>query len=86
VPEGSFTFRLTPFRVAAIFVAVFVLDADLHATAGPIFIVVTPVVPLAIRAVATAPTQMNKAIDGDATLVQTLFREITASRGGAARK
>jgi hypothetical protein len=38
---------LTPMRVAAIFlvaaifVAVFVLGADLHATASPIFIVVT---------------------------------------------
>ena len=32
-------------------VAVFVLDADYHATAGPIFVVVTPVVVLSDRAV-----------------------------------
>jgi hypothetical protein len=37
--------------VAAIFVSVFVFDADLHTTAGPIFVVVTPVVVLSDRAV-----------------------------------
>ncbi|XIA66868.1 hypothetical protein ACFIOY_13805 [Bradyrhizobium sp. TZ2] len=36
--------------VATIFVAVFIFHADLHATAGPIFIV-TPVVSVPVRAV-----------------------------------
>ena len=49
--EGPFTFRLAPFPVAAIFIAVFVLDADLHTTAGPLFIVVPLVVSSSVCAV-----------------------------------
>jgi hypothetical protein len=47
----SHTSRSAIFFVAAILIAVFVLDADLHATAGAIFIVVTPVVSAPVRAV-----------------------------------
>jgi hypothetical protein len=53
--------------VPAIFVTVFVLDADFHATAGPIFVVVTPVVVLSVRAVPfsivpIAPVTVSSAI------------------------
>jgi hypothetical protein len=52
--------------VATIFVAVFVFHADLHATAGPIFIV-TPVVSAPVRAVpasivAIAPFSVSSAV------------------------
>jgi hypothetical protein len=50
--EGARPFRSTALLlVAAIFVAVFVFDADFHATAGPIFVVVTPVASVSVRAV-----------------------------------
>src|SRR3981189_2606363 len=45
--------RLLSF-VAAIFVAVFVLDADLHAASRPVFIEVTATVVIAVRIVAVA--------------------------------
>src|ERR1700682_471274 len=45
--------RLLSF-VAAIFVAVFVLDADLHAASRPVFIEVTAAVVIAVRIVAVA--------------------------------
>jgi hypothetical protein len=66
-PEGPFTFRLAPFLVAAIFVTVFVFDADFHATAGPIFVVATPVVSAPVRAVPAsivpiAPVTVSSAI------------------------
>ena len=52
--------------IATIFVAVFVFHADLHATAGPIFIV-TPVVSISVRAapasiVSIAPLSVSSAI------------------------
>ncbi|MBT1512846.1 hypothetical protein KIP88_20330 [Bradyrhizobium sp. SRL28] len=52
--------------IATIFVAVFVFHADLHATAGPIFIV-TPVVSISVRAIpasifSIAPVSVSSAI------------------------
>jgi hypothetical protein len=45
--------------VAAIFVAVFVLDTDLDATEGPIFIVGTPVVSVAVWAIPASITPVT---------------------------
>jgi hypothetical protein len=58
--------RSVALSVATIFVAVFVFDADLHATAGPISIV-TPVVSAPVRAVpasivAIAPFSISSAV------------------------
>ncbi|MBR1148865.1 hypothetical protein [Bradyrhizobium sp. AUGA SZCCT0431] len=58
--------RSVALSVATIFVAVFVFHADLHATAGPIFIV-TPVVSVPVRAVpasivAIAPFSVSSAV------------------------
>ena len=58
--------RSVALSVATIFVAVFVFHADLHATAGPIFIV-TPVVSAPVRAVpasivAIAPFSVSSAV------------------------
>src|SRR5450759_2753013 len=39
------------FFVAAIFIAVFVFDADFHAAPGSVFIGVTPVAPISVRTV-----------------------------------
>jgi hypothetical protein len=49
--KGPLTFRLAAFSVAAIFVTVFVFDADFHATAGPIVIEVASAVPIAVPAI-----------------------------------
>jgi hypothetical protein len=48
---GSACFQSAAFFVAAIFVAVFVLDAHFHAMAGSVFFVITPVVSVPVRAV-----------------------------------
>jgi hypothetical protein len=63
--------------VAAVFVAIFVLDADFHPTAGPIFVVVTPVVSISVRAVPAsivpiAPVTVSSAIFVAITIIITV--------------
>ena len=43
--------RSTAWFVAAVLVSILVLDADFHATAGSVFIIITPVTPISISAV-----------------------------------
>jgi hypothetical protein len=59
--EQAFSGRFL-FLVAAIFVAVFVLDADFHATPGSILIGVTLVVPVRIVAISISPLAVTSAI------------------------
>src|SRR5450759_3915678 len=50
------------FFVAAIFIAVFVLDADFHTMSGSVFIGVTPIVPISVRTVPVPPLSGSSAI------------------------